>query len=289
MTNSENYIRRPAPFGNVKPDGSERETIAKQASTIRAQNEELSRLRSERLSIGRRLAEMTETAEKAARAGHEAIRQRDAARAELDEANFRTSSAENILSIKMDEADSEFGSIRAGFQIWQERCRRSNSTKNRLRLLARHWERLAHHWRRRADRRDDAASPVNRILAEVRAERRAQDAKHGAGNAANSADRWVSILAEETGEVAKAAVEGSGREMRAEAIQVAAVAVAIVEALDRGDVQRNEARKSDSTRIDRLAALVIEAGKDGAFVKLEWTPDPADGSASFRELLDRCV
>jgi NTP pyrophosphatase (non-canonical NTP hydrolase) len=47
------------------------------------------------------------------------------------------------------------------------------------------------------------------------------------------------VLVEEVGEVAKAQQDETDAELRAELIQVAAVAVAMVEALDRGDVPRS--------------------------------------------------
>jgi len=92
-----------------------------------------------------------------------------------------------------------------------------------------------------ADARDHA------ILEEVYAERAFQDGKWGAERHQNVLE-WLGILAEEFGEFSKEAVEyhftGTyGRtpahyhqRMRAELIQVAAVAVAIVQALDRNAV-----------------------------------------------------
>jgi NTP pyrophosphatase (non-canonical NTP hydrolase) len=90
-----------------------------------------------------------------------------------------------------------------------------------------------------------SALTAMKVCGEVMDERRRQDAKWG-----KSSDRPappLSVLVEEVGEVANAmltlssAEEGGLRivnELRTELIQVAAVAVAMVEAIDRGDVPR---------------------------------------------------
>ncbi|WP_291431908.1 hypothetical protein [Deinococcus sp.] len=85
------------------------------------------------------------------------------------------------------------------------------------------------------------------VLAQVRRERERQDAKWGAQ--AHDPATWLMILAEEVGEANQAAFEHlhptfdkraaiRGRrplsEYREELIQVAAVAVAAIESLDRG-------------------------------------------------------
>lgn len=79
------------------------------------------------------------------------------------------------------------------------------------------------------------------ILGEVSAERARQDAKWGEQN--HHPAVWLSILGEEYGEVCKAVCEahlpgypsfGDWRPYREELIQVAAVAVAMAECLDRG-------------------------------------------------------
>lgn len=77
------------------------------------------------------------------------------------------------------------------------------------------------------------------ILHEVLLERRRQDAKWGEQN--HPPEWWLPIIMEEVGEAAKAALEHHFgystytdlREYRREMIQVAAVAVAAIEALDR--------------------------------------------------------
>lgn len=76
------------------------------------------------------------------------------------------------------------------------------------------------------------------ILDEVFEERLNQDLEWGVQN--HSATDWLVILAEEFGEVAKEACEIRFNRIdpanyRAELIQVAAVAVAAIEALDRGN------------------------------------------------------
>jgi NTP pyrophosphatase (non-canonical NTP hydrolase) len=76
------------------------------------------------------------------------------------------------------------------------------------------------------------------VLAAIIAERKRQDEKWGVQF--HTAVEWVSILAEEVGEAATEANElhfaGTPRlaELRAEVVQVAAVAVAIVEWIDQG-------------------------------------------------------
>jgi NTP pyrophosphatase (non-canonical NTP hydrolase) len=72
------------------------------------------------------------------------------------------------------------------------------------------------------------------VLAEVAGERVRQDQKFG-----RSSKRPVPplyVLAEEFGEVARAMCEHDVPNLREELIQVAAVAVAMVEGIDRGDV-----------------------------------------------------
>lgn len=69
-------------------------------------------------------------------------------------------------------------------------------------------------------------------LRDVIAERVAQDAKWGEQN--HDPYKWLAILSEEVGEVAEAMLKGSRGNYRDEMVQVAAVAVAAVECLDRG-------------------------------------------------------
>jgi NTP pyrophosphatase (non-canonical NTP hydrolase) len=68
------------------------------------------------------------------------------------------------------------------------------------------------------------------ILEEVAAERARQDAIWGDGNLLyRDAMSALTVLMEEVGEMAKAVLEDRPDELRAEAIQAAAVAVAIAE------------------------------------------------------------
>lgn len=71
----------------------------------------------------------------------------------------------------------------------------------------------------------------NPILIEVEAERIKQDSKWGEQN--HEPFKWVAILGEEFGEVAKATLENDPHNYREELIQVAAVAVAAIENFDR--------------------------------------------------------
>lgn len=80
------------------------------------------------------------------------------------------------------------------------------------------------------------------VLEDVRDERHAQDEKWGEQN--HALPIWHLVLAEEVGEVAEAILEGraSGnysrerhiQDIREELVQVAAVAVAVIEYIDRG-------------------------------------------------------
>ena len=76
------------------------------------------------------------------------------------------------------------------------------------------------------------------VLGEVAQERTRQDAKWGA-NRNHHPFVWLAILGEEVGEANEAALESNFggtatfEEYRAELVQVAAVAVAAIEALDR--------------------------------------------------------
>lgn len=82
-------------------------------------------------------------------------------------------------------------------------------------------------------------TPTERVLSEVRDERLRQDARFGEQN--HHAFTWIAILMEEVGEVSRAALEHHFDDYeldnldgyREELIQVAAVAVAMVESLDR--------------------------------------------------------
>lgn len=71
------------------------------------------------------------------------------------------------------------------------------------------------------------------ILREISDERLRQDTKWGERN--QSPTTWLPILTEEVGEVANAILEGDENNYRVELIQVAAVAIAMIECLDRGN------------------------------------------------------
>ena len=77
---------------------------------------------------------------------------------------------------------------------------------------------------------------MNKIFEEIEGERYNQDQKWGEQNHLPSI--WTDILMEEVGEVSKAILEatfgdGSWNEYRKELIQVAAVAIAMLESFDR--------------------------------------------------------
>jgi NTP pyrophosphatase (non-canonical NTP hydrolase) len=73
---------------------------------------------------------------------------------------------------------------------------------------------------------------TDEVLDEVAAERRRQNDKWGEQN--HSPERWLTILAEEVGEAAYSYLEDDRDNYRTEMVQVAAVAVAAIEAHDRG-------------------------------------------------------
>ena len=86
-------------------------------------------------------------------------------------------------------------------------------------------------------------------LANIVAERQKQDAKWGQQD--HHPVYWTGILAEELGEVAKGSIELDGKsaggdseqfhaimELREEVVQIAAVAVAMIECIDRGELDK---------------------------------------------------
>ena len=72
---------------------------------------------------------------------------------------------------------------------------------------------------------------INKILANIKNERKKQDEKWGEQN--HNIYKWLAILGEEVGEVNKAALEGKKNEIIEELIQVGAVAVAMIESIKR--------------------------------------------------------
>jgi NTP pyrophosphatase (non-canonical NTP hydrolase) len=82
---------------------------------------------------------------------------------------------------------------------------------------------------------------MDNIIQEIKAERARQDAKFGEQN--HPAERWLTILGEEVGEVNRAAIDywhdGKSLEAyRAELVQVAAVAIAMLQAHERSENAR---------------------------------------------------
>lgn len=69
------------------------------------------------------------------------------------------------------------------------------------------------------------------VLEEIQDERRRQDRKWGEQN--HEPFKWLAILTEEVGEAAQATLWDNRNMIRSELIQVAAVAVAAIECLDR--------------------------------------------------------
>lgn len=78
------------------------------------------------------------------------------------------------------------------------------------------------------------------VLSQVAAERARQDANWGEQN--HDGPLYLTVLEEEVGEVAKAILDHrykgkAAEDIRAELVQVAAVAVAMIESFDRGNVR----------------------------------------------------
>jgi NTP pyrophosphatase (non-canonical NTP hydrolase) len=76
------------------------------------------------------------------------------------------------------------------------------------------------------------------LLVSIMAERARQDAMWGEQN--HDAEKWLTILGEEFGEACKAALEGDRSALREELVQVAAVACAAMECLDRNTKRKGE-------------------------------------------------
>ena len=79
--------------------------------------------------------------------------------------------------------------------------------------------------------------PIPKTLADITAERSRQDSKWG-DQSGNHDATWLAVLSEEVGEVAQAHLHNvyggkAAGTLRAELVQVAAVAVAWIDALDR--------------------------------------------------------
>ena len=81
----------------------------------------------------------------------------------------------------------------------------------------------------------------SRQVADVLAERERQDAKWGEQN--HPIETWMLILMEEVGEMSKAALENRPEdEVRSELVQVAAVALSMLESFDRQAAKRRARR-----------------------------------------------
>jgi NTP pyrophosphatase (non-canonical NTP hydrolase) len=123
------------------------------------------------------------------------------------------------------------------------------------------------------------------IYQEVALERARQDNKWGRQE--HSPYGWLTILGEETGEACRAALEGNARQYRKEMIQVAAVAIAAIECLDRKDgFDFREPLTAAQVRINRLAFQFSKAYEEamkrraelGIFETLE-IPEPPEPGA----------
>jgi NTP pyrophosphatase (non-canonical NTP hydrolase) len=124
--------------------------------------------------------------------------------------------------------------------------------------------------------------PTSQVLTEVQKERERQNKKFGEQN--HDPFKWMAILGEEVGEVHRALLEahfdgnegyagGSMEDYREELIQVAAVAVAQVEAFDRGKIEEwSNPKKDEKTTVSKpnLDGVKIVAFKNrfGEWVRL---------------------
>lgn len=87
-------------------------------------------------------------------------------------------------------------------------------------------------------------------LEDVRTEMFRQDGKWGAQRS-HTLDHWNTILSEETGELAEAILEDNLDAVRKEAVQVAAVAAQIIEALDAAvEGERDEHERRHGLPVD---------------------------------------
>ncbi len=84
--------------------------------------------------------------------------------------------------------------------------------------------------------------PVDHAIIDVLKERERQETKWGRQN--HDPNTWISILGEEYGEACRASNEKDGEGYRKELIETAAVAVAAVEAYDRGYWKESTANAS---------------------------------------------
>ena len=101
----------------------------------------------------------------------------------------------------------------------------------------------------------EAELTAARPLIEVSAERKRQDEKWGIQN--HGPDGWLAILAEEVGEVARAILEGRSFDYGKELTQVAAVAIAALECLGRGNLEIGSLVKAQ----EELKRLRVEETK----------------------------
>lgn len=94
------------------------------------------------------------------------------------------------------------------------------------------------------------------VLEEVFTERECQEAKWGEQN--HDVGLWYAILGEEFGEVGEAICEYDEPNYREELIQVAAVAVAMVEAFDRGTTRFRQPKRDMGFHANAMSMDEIE-------------------------------
>ncbi len=87
-----------------------------------------------------------------------------------------------------------------------------------------------------------------KIYGEIQIERNKQNYKWGEQN--HEPLKWLAILSEEVGEVSKAILENLLPEYRKELIQVAAVVITAIEALDRGKIDAKNLNKEIGNVMD---------------------------------------
>jgi hypothetical protein len=132
-----------------------------------------------------------------------------------------------------------------------------------------HYERMLADLRRERDQARAQFSALTVAACDVLHERQRQDEKWGEQN--HDPFVYAAILTEEVGEFTREALqarfegkaEGARKRMRAEAVQATAVALAIVECLDRGKwTWGGHALTGEASRAEAVRAVAAAAGVD---------------------------
>lgn len=120
------------------------------------------------------------------------------------------------------------------------------------------------------------------VLEEVYCERVRQQEKWGEQN--HNAPLWYAILGEEVGEVARSILERDPENYREELVQVAAVAVAMVEAYDRGTTNLRDKFDDYMNNLQELVRLIM--GDSATMLAYDKNNEVVGGKLSFSGDLD---